>query len=85
MWVTKHHCVCEYRSEYIIHPLNLSLSHSLPLSLSLSLALPCGIDGRETDYHTLLAHIPAFPLVNHPPLSSLVQLLPSRVVIVLVT
>ncbi len=74
MWVTKHQCVCEYGSEYIIHPLQ-SRSLSLPLSLFLPLSLPCGIDGRETDYHTLLAHIPAFPSFNHPPLSSLVRLL----------
>ena len=34
---------------------------SLSLSLFLSLSLPCEIDGRETDYYTLLAHIPTFP------------------------
>lgn len=28
MWVTKHYSVYEYGSEYIMHPLNLSLFHS---------------------------------------------------------
>lgn len=53
MWVTKH-CACVNMGQ------NASYSpHNLPSSF------PCEVVGRETDYHTLLAHIPAFSLFYH--------------------
>lgn len=69
MWVTKHHCVCINMGQNTSYSL-----HNLPSSL------PCEVVGRETDYHTLLAHIPAFSLFYH--IGSIHLLRPGSVVIV---